>query len=1043
MESERRLVTVMFADISGFTAMSEKMDPEELTDIMNECFHMMEACIDEYGGTIDKFMGDCVMALFGAPKSLEDAPHRAVNTALEMMKRNRKLNEEKTLATPLHLHIGINSGPVIAGMMGGERKQDFTVMGDTVNLASRMANIAESGTVLVAENTYLLTEGYFEFEPLGDVSVKGKEQPLSAYRVVGPLQVRTRIEACLAKGLTPFVGRSREIALLNECFEQAKEGHGQVVGVVGEPGVGKSRLVCEFRESLSSNEYIYLEGGCLHYGEIIPYLPILDILRDYFNIHEDDSEDAVREKISNRIDSFGSDLGAVKSATHELLSLPVEDPAYAKLEPRQRREIMFEAIRLLVTIESQKKPLVVVVEDLHWIDKTSEEFLSYLINSLANTHIMLILLYRPEYTHAWVGKSYYTQVRVSQLSVKASEELVKAILMEGEVVSELSGLVVERAAGNPLFIEELTHSLMENGSIEKRDNRYILARTASHIQVPATIQGIIASRLDRLEGTLKRIMQVASVIGREFAFRILQAVASLKEDVKTSLLTLQDLEFIYEKSLFPELEYIFKHALTREVAYNSLLIRKRKEIHEKVGHAIEQIYVDRLEEFYEMLAYHFSMSENIDKAYTYLKLSADKATKNYSNWEAIKLSRDAIKMLDMKPSDLESKQQKMQILNNMINSLTLLGYPEGSKEVLEEMERLACELVDKKSLVLAYGALGYYYTFKGDTSQGLDYTEKCFYEADKTGDLEIMANSAFVMCNTLWWSGDIPKLAEISKMAYERIAQEGKEKDLYEGGINLYSGLCAWHIMAIYCLGEFDRGKAVFQRGIKNATEVSDLFSLGLLEMAYAALFFWEGDGHSAVDHAYKSSGFFEQAGSSFVSFGWVLLGLGHALLGEHETARTLVEKSITYCESTGLSIGLAWLYCSLAIVHALSGQLNLARDAAEKALRFSSEHGEKFYEGVTQEFMGWIIGNLDRTHRDETIQHIQKGIAIFNARKGKGISVLGHLFLGEILSNAGNKEEALEELNTAAGMYRDMSVDSRYYWPTRVQAALEKVKTM
>jgi len=281
---------------------------------------------------------------------------------------------------------------------------------------------------------------------------------------------------------------------------------------------------------------------------------------------------------------------------------------------------MFEAIRLLVTIESQKKPLVVVVEDLHWIDKTSEEFLSYLINSLANTHIMLILLYRPEYTHAWVGKSYYTQVRVSQLSVKASEELVKAILMEGEVVSELSGLVVERAAGNPLFIEELTHSLMENGSIEKRDNRYILARTASHIQVPATIQGIIASRLDRLEGTLKRIMQVASVIGREFAFRILQAVASLKEDVKTSLLTLQDLEFIYEKSLFPELEYIFKHALTREVAYNSLLIRKRKEIHEKVGHAIEQIYVDRLEEFYEMLAYHFSMSENIDKAYTYLKL---------------------------------------------------------------------------------------------------------------------------------------------------------------------------------------------------------------------------------------------------------------------------------------------------------------------------------------------------------------------------------------------------------------------------------------
>ncbi len=353
----------------------------------------------------------------------------------------------------------------------------------------------------------------------------------------------------------------------------------------------------------------------------MPYLPILDLLRSYFEIREGEREMVIRKRVKERILGLDEKLQGIISPIQDLLSLKVEDEAYLKLEPKQRREKVFEALRDLFIRESQERPLVLVIEDLHWIDKTSEEFLDYLIGWLANVKVMLVLLYRPEYTHSWGNKSYFNRIGLDQLTLKSSAELVKAILEGGETAPELSNLILNRAAGNPLFMEELTHSLLENGSIQRTGDQYVLSKKPSDLQVPDTIQGIIAARMDRLEENLKRIMQVASVIGREFAFRILQAISDMREDLKSELLNLQGLELIYEKSLFPELEYVFKHALTQEVAYNSLLSNRRKEIHERIGKAIEELYPESLEEFYEMLAYHYSRSDNLDKACQYLKLS--------------------------------------------------------------------------------------------------------------------------------------------------------------------------------------------------------------------------------------------------------------------------------------------------------------------------------------------------------------------------------------------------------------------------------------
>ncbi|MCJ7685548.1 MAG: AAA family ATPase, partial [Desulfobacteraceae bacterium] len=559
IEGERKLVTVFFADVANYTSVSEKLDPEEVHEIMDGAFKILMDEIHKYEGTINQFTGDGVMALFGAPVSHEDHAQRACYAALSIQKAMGEYGEkiEKDTGVEFKMRIGLNSGPVIVGAIGDDLRMDYTAVGDTTNLGSRMESMARPGTILVSGNTHRLVRDFFELESMGKIEVKGKKEPQEAFELIKTGEVGTRIGASVAKGLTRFVGRKNSMATLLDAFDKVKSGSGQVVGLLGEAGVGKSRLLLELRNMLPQGEYIYLEGRCLQYGGSMPYLPLLDIMRSYLDIKEGDREFLIKKKMDEKILGLDEKLKSVIPPFQDLLSLKVDDEDFTKLEPKEKRERTFEAIRDILVRGSQERPLILTVEDIHWIDKTSEEFLNYMIGWLPNTAILLVLLYRPEYTHPWGSKSYYTKVGLDQLGTDSSCELVKAILEEGEAAPELTQLILNRAAGNPLFMEEFTHTLLENGSIERKNEKYVLSGKASDIQVPDTIQGIIAARLDRLEENLKRTMQVASVIGRDFAFRILQTITGTREGLKSYLLNLQGLEFIYEKNLFPELEYIF------------------------------------------------------------------------------------------------------------------------------------------------------------------------------------------------------------------------------------------------------------------------------------------------------------------------------------------------------------------------------------------------------------------------------------------------------------------------------------------------------
>ena len=1026
IEGERKLVTVLFADVANYTSMSEKLDPEEVHQIMDECFKILMDEIHRYEGTIDKFTGDGVMALFGAPVAHEDHAQRACYAALAIQRALEEYGEKvkKECGVEFKMRVGLNSGPVIVGSVGNDLRMDYTALGDTTNLASRMQTMASPGTVLVSRDTHRMARDFFKFKPLGKVRVKGKEEPLEAYLLIEAGKVETRFEAAIAKGLTKFVGRRREMAALKEAFEKAQSGSGQVVGIVGEAGVGKSRLLLELRGMLPQEEYTYLQGRCLHYGGSMPYLPLLDVLRSYFDIKEGDREFVVKKKMNEKILQLDEKLKGILPPLHEILSLKVDDEEYLRLHPQQKRDRTFEAIRDLLIWESENRPLILAAEDLHWIDRASEEFLTYLIGWLASSRILLVLLYRPEYTHQWGSKSYYSQIGVDQLSTRTSAELVQSILEEGEVVPELRELIISRTGGNPLFVEEFTHTLLENGSIKRKDHQYVLSTKPSDIQVPDTIQGIIAARMDRLEDNLKRTMQVASVIGRDFAYRILNTITGMREELKSYLINLQGLEFIYEKSLFPELEYIFKHALTQEVAYNSLLLKRRKEIHERIGKAIEELYPDRLEEFYEMLAHHYSKSENWEKAYQYLKLSGDKASRSYSNWEAFRFYKEAINVLNQLPQTEENKRRGIEVRLVMDFPMIGLAYPEDSLQILQEGEKLARELGDEKNLAKLLSMIGCCSITQGDAVQGLKYNEIAFKEAERMQDVELVAPIGWDLCVAYGAPGEFSKVVEVAGKALALVESTQTEYESFGRGFNIYSQLLGQYGYAMGMLGNFKEAGVVCEKALRFALEINDPYALGWTEVGYGFVLMSKGDGQNTVDHFQNAMRYLEETQTVIMlPAAWNGLGWGYYLLGDMENALEHMEKGLKMQSDMENPVLLSQHYYSLGMLHCDLGDLKKAQSFAEKALQLSQENDEIMLEGMARGLLGRVLGKADISQGDKAEKCILQGISILDELKLKPMISQGYLFLSELYADMGQGEKAQEAMEKAQRLFQEMGI--------------------
>jgi predicted ATPase len=639
------------------------------------------------------------------------------------------------------MRIGINTGPVVVGKIGDDLRIDYTAVGDTTNLAARLQQMAQPGNVVISAATHQHMAGFFETRDLGELPVKGRA-PVRAFEVLQPRISRSRFDVAVERGLTPLVGRERELATLRERFREVKAGRGQVVGIAGEAGMGKSRLVLEFRRALAqaSEAVTWLEGHCISFGQASPFLPLIEQLRENFQIDELDGEPEIIAKVEQGMRRM-EELELYIPAIRYLLSVDPSDPALAAMEGAARRRHLFAALGALSIRGARRRPLVLVVEDLHWIDTSSEEFLTALLDAVAGVPLLLLVTYRIGYTPPFGSRSFYTTLTLRSFSEAETLAMAGQALGTAQFPPELHTALMEKTEGVPLFIEEVTKALLDLGVLRREEGAYWLVKRLSEVRVPETIQGIIMARLDRLGEDGKRTVQLASVIGRQFLVRLLARVAGLTDRLEGLLRELQALEIIYEQGLLPEPAYIFKHAVIQDVAYNSLLMQRRRALHRAVGEAIEELYQDRLEEHYAELAHHFSQSETWDKALAYHRQAGIQAFARSSLREALAGFEQALAALHHLPARQETCEQAIELRLEMRNVLIALGDFGRMVDLLGEAEALAKTLDDPRRLGWVSAYLSPYFSNTGDQDRAIETGQRALAIATASGEfaLEMMA----------------------------------------------------------------------------------------------------------------------------------------------------------------------------------------------------------------------------------------------------------------------------------------------------------------
>ena len=996
LEGERRQVTVLFTDVAGFTPMAEKLDPEDVHRIMDRCFELITAEVHRFEGTVNQYTGDGVMALFGAPIAHEDAPRRAVHAALGIQRALRDYGQELAAqgGPPLQMRIGINTGPVVVGRIGDDLRMDYTAVGDTTNLAARMQQLARPGSVVVSEATHRLASAFFETLDLGEVQVKG-HSPVRAWEVLRPRVRRSRFDAAVERGLTPLVGRVREVATLVERFAEAKASRGQVVFISGDAGIGKSRLLLEFRRRLgeAGEAVTWLEGQCISFGQSIPFLPLIDQLRESFGIEEFDGEPEIIAKVEHAMRRMGQ-LEAHIPYVRYLLSVDPGDPAISGMDASARRKRILEAVRALSIRGASLRPIVFLFEDLHWIDASTEEYLNTLMGSVAAAPIVVVLTYRVGYTPPFGNRSFYTTLTLHTLSDAETLAMAGRVLGTEDLPEEIRAALMNKAEGVPLFVEEVAKTLLDLGVLRRENGGLRMMRGVGEVSVPDTIHGIIMARLDRLGEDGKRAVQLASVIGRQFLQRLLERIAGLTGSLEGLLHELKSLEIIYEQGLLPEPAYIFKHAVIQDVAYNSLLKERRRELHRAVGVAIEELYPDRLADHYQELAHHFVNGEEWGKAFEFLIRSGDRAKDAFANQTALDFYAKALEVAG-RLSPPAPPRRIMETYQKRAQVWRLAGRSAPAIEELERMLAMAREVGDRHSEAQALVdlALAHWFTF---SSEHVPYTKAFAEEAlqlgREIGDDEAVAKSLSYIGLVHQMEGDLAagdqKLEESLRISEARGLKEATAQNLTwlgahaewrgdfhtaiplslraeESARENRDGLSelvalAFRCLALIGLGEYKPAVAVIDEGLIMAQEREATWLGGRLTNSLGWLHQELGDFRRAAELDRESQEVGNRIKNTNVEVSALInVGYDHFHLGETDKALAVLEDSLIRVEKLGFGAhrwrwGMHLATC-IAEIALAQGQPDRALAQLEKVLATAQRTGSQKYLGKAHLIRGRI----------------------------------------------------------------------------------------
>ena len=748
LEGERKQVTVLFADLKGSMELLAERDPEEARQLLDPVLERMMEAVHRYEGTVNQVMGDGIMALFGAPLAHEDHAVRACYAALRMQAAVQQYATavQRTHGVPLHMRVGLNAGEVVVRSIGSDLRMDYTAVGQTTHLAARMEQMAMPGAILITPAVLGLVEGFVQVRALGALPVRGLHDPVEVYEVTGAGMVRSRLQAAAARGLTRFVGRQQELETVQQALAQALAGQGQVVALVGEAGVGKSRLVYEVVHSHRTQGWLVLASASVSYGKATPYFPLIDLLKRYGHVEERDDPRTIRAKVTGQLLTLDETLhGTIPALLALLDALPADSP-FLTLDPLQRRQRTLDGFKRFLLRESQVQPLLLVCEDLHWIDTETQALLDSLVESLPTARLLLLVNYRPEYQHGWGSKTYYRQLRLDPLPPASADVFLQALLGDDPSLAPLTPLLIARTGGNPFFLEESVRTLVETGMLGGVPGAYRLAQPVASLHMPATVQAVLAARIDRLPLEEKHLLQTAAVIGTEVPLLLLQGIVELPEAALHQHLThLQRAEFLYETRLFPEHEYIFKHALTHEVAYGSLLLERRHVLHARIVEALEALAGERVAEQVERLAHHALRGEVWAKALAYGRQAGEKALARSAYREAVGYFEQALSALAHLPETRDTREQAIDLRLALRNALQPVGDTQSRQRILallREAETLATTLDDPRRLGQVSVKLSQYFFYRGMHAQVITTSQRAVALAAASGDrvLQALAN---------------------------------------------------------------------------------------------------------------------------------------------------------------------------------------------------------------------------------------------------------------------------------------------------------------
>jgi class 3 adenylate cyclase len=1026
LEGERKQVTVLFADLKGSMELLADRDPEEARKLLDPVLERMMEAVHRYEGTVNQVMGDGIMALFGAPVAHEDHAVRACYAALDMQAAMRRYAEavRRSHGIALEIRVGLNSGEVVVRAIGSDLHMDYTAVGQTTHLAARMEQLATSGRSLLTADTLRLAEGYVDVKSLGPVPVKGLDAAIEVYELTGAGPLRSRLHAGAARGLTRFVGREGELDQVRQALSRAAGGQGQVVAIVGEPGVGKSRLVWEVTHSHRVHGWLVLQAGSVSYGQATAYLPVVDLLKRYFAIEDRDEARAVREKLTGKLLTLDRAQEGSLPALLSLLDVPPEDPQWPTLDPPQRRRRTLDAVKRLLLRESQGQPLLVVFEDLHWIDSETQALLDGLVESLPAARLLLLVNYRPEYQHPWGGRTYYTQLRLDPLPPESAEELLGALLGPDVGLGPLKRVLIARTEGNPFFLEESVRTLVETQVLVGDRGAYRMTKAPELWQIPATAQAILAARIDRLAPEDKRLLQAASVIGKDVPFALLQVIADVPEDsLRRGLTHLQAAEFLYETSLFPNLEYTFKHAFTHEVAYGSVLHDRRRALHARIVDAIEAVYPERLTEHIDRLGHHAFRGEVWDRALAYLYQAGAKALARSAHQEAVTCFELALATLPHLPESSETLEQAIDLHLDLATSRFPLGQLERGLQHLRDAEGLARTLGNQRRLGWVSAHMCDYLWVKGSSREGRTFGQNAQAIAETIEDVPLQIAVGLYLSQAAFTLGDYRRAEDLCRKVVQSLAGDLSHERfrLYE--LPASSSRC-YLALTLAERGDFDEGISHGQEAIRLGEAADHRFSLVLASWGLAYLYGLRGELNPAVRLLERALALSRESNLTF----WpprVTGSLGSVYARSQRIAEglSLLHQALHAMEALGIGAYHSLLVVQLGEAYLLADRREEALAAGSRALTLARDRGERGHESWALRLLGEIASTRNPPDTATADGHYREALALADELGMRPLVAHCHLGLGRLYRRTGQREQARDHLTMAATAYREMDM--------------------